>query len=89
MNLDATKFDPFVVKYYSVRSHSAFDQNCRICGSTEKIEMHHVKHIRKGKVKGFTQIMNQLNRKQIAVCRECHMKIHKGQYDGISLKDLV
>jgi len=47
--------------------------------------MHHVKHIRKGEVKGFTQIMKQLNRKQIPVCRPCHMKIHSGKYDGIAL----
>ena len=38
--------------------------------------MHHVKHIRKGEVKGFTQIMKQLNRKQIPVCRPCIMNIN-------------
>jgi hypothetical protein len=38
-------------------------QHCCICGSTDNIEYHHVKHIRKGKVTGFLQLMNQLNRK--------------------------
>ena len=50
--------------------------------------MHHVKHIRKGEVKGFTQVMKQLNRKQIPVCHNCHMKIHSGKYDGIALNKL-
>jgi len=50
--------------------------------------MHHVKHIRKGEVKRFTQIMKQLNRKQIPVCRPCQMKINSGKYDGIALKKL-
>lgn len=50
--------------------------------------MHHVKHIRKGEVKGFTQIMKQLNRKQIPVCRPCLMNINSGKYDGIALNKL-
>ena len=51
--------------------------------------MHHVKHIRKGKTEGFTQIMKQLNRKQIPVCLSCHAKIHSGKYDGIALNKLI
>src|SRR5205809_5602414 len=43
-------FDPFAVT---------------ICGKSENVEIHHVKHIKKGKIEGFTQIMKQLNRKQI------------------------
>ena len=81
-------FDPFVVKYYDIRSDHVWDRNCLICNSSEEIEMHHVKHIKKGKQEGFGQIMRQLNRKQIPVCRDCHMKIHLGKYDGISLKKL-
>lgn len=32
--------------------------------------------------------MQQLNRKTLPVCHNCHMKIHKGLYDGNSLKEL-
>lgn len=32
--------------------------------------------------------MSKLNRKQIPVCLDCHNKIHKGLYNGLSLKDL-
>jgi len=29
--------------------------------------------------------MNKLNRKQIPFCRDCHMTIHSGKYNGINL----
>lgn len=32
--------------------------------------------------------MSKLNRKQNPVCSKCHVKIHNGKYDGISMKDL-
>lgn len=64
---------------------------CCICDAVGKIEMHHVKHIRKlgKKVNGFTTFLRELNRKQIPVCKECHLKIHRGDYDGINLKQLA
>lgn len=70
------------------RTKFKLSKYCAICGSTDKVEYHHVKHIRIGKVEGFLQIMNQLNRKQIPCCKECHNKIHKGLYDNIALNDL-
>ena len=75
--------------HQKLRTRSKLDSPCCICGATENIEMHHVRHVRKigEKLKGFTKIMAIINRKQIPVCRECHNKIHAGKYDGISLKD--
>jgi retron-type reverse transcriptase len=70
------------------RTKAKLDNYCPICGSTENIEMHHVKHVRIGKTTGFLQIMNQLNRKQMPCCKECHKKIHSGLYNHMSLKDL-
>lgn len=67
---------------YKLTNYSA------ICGSTENVEMHHVKDIRKGKVEGFLQVMNQLNRKQIPCCRSCHRNIHTAKYDGIGLNQI-
>lgn len=64
---------------------------CCVCGTDDGIQMHHVRHLRKGgkvAVKGFNHIMAQINRKQIPVCHECHVLIHAGKYDGKSLKDL-
>lgn len=62
---------------------------CRIDHTKENpIVMHHVKRIRKGQIKGFMEIMNSLNCKMIPVCEKCHGKIHRGEYDQMSLNDL-
>lgn len=81
---------PFSVLNWQLRSQVNFWDHCRVCGAKENIEMHHVKHIRKAgeSIVGFTKIMSKLNRKQIPVCQRCHDKIHRGEYDGMSLKDL-
>jgi hypothetical protein len=35
-------------------------------------------------------VMSHKNRKQIPLCRTCHIKVvHAGKYDKINLKDLV
>lgn len=75
-----------------MRTRSKLGQPCCICGDSERVEMHHVRHLRKmteERAKGFTRVMDALNRKQIPVCQRCHRLIHAGQYDGISLKDLA
>jgi nicotine oxidoreductase len=76
----------------TLRTKSKLGFPCLICGSERDVNMHHVRHIRKMEVRkssGFLAIMRALNRKQVPVCRECHLKIHSGEYDGISLKDLA
>jgi len=70
------------------RTSYKLSKYCSICGSTKDIQMHHVKHIKIGKVTGFLQVMKQLNRKQIPCCADCHRKIHKGEYNNIGLNDL-
>lgn len=30
--------------------------------------------------------MASINCKQISLCIDCHLKVHSGKYDGISLK---
>jgi retron-type reverse transcriptase len=64
---------------------------CIICGSNEKVEMHHIKAVRGYNAqskKGFSTIMALLNRKQIPVCKHHHILIHKGLYDGVSPTEL-
>lgn len=92
---DYTNFDPFKVKYFEMRSHHIWDECCKLCGSEKNIQIHHVRHhvrhIRKGNKstnKTFTNLMSKLNRKQIPVCHSCHMKIHNGSYNGVSLRQL-
>jgi hypothetical protein len=75
-----------------LRTRSKLGWPCCICGNASDVEMHHVRHVRKmseKKATGFTRIMAIMNRKQIPVCSTCHTKIHRGEYDGLRLKDLA
>ena len=75
-----------------LRTTSKLGYPCLICGSYERVEMHHVRHIRKmgdRRPTGFRAVMRALNRKQIPVCATCHRKIHSGEYDDIRLTDLA
>lgn len=83
------------ITWVSMRTRASFDLPCSLCGSKNKIEMHHIKHIRKSsysniKNKNFLQLMALKNRKQIPVCQNCHINvIHKGIYTGESLNKLI
>ena len=51
--------------------------NCSLCGSDYKIEIHHIREMKNIKHKTNTlDLMAKRNRKQIPVCRDCHMKYH-------------
>lgn len=71
------------------RTYRDLTSVCAICGTDKNVEMHHVRAVRKGKVTGFTQVMNQLNRKMIPLCREHHMDVEFGRYDGAGVNDLL
>lgn len=79
------------MNWTNIRTRASLDLPCSICGSQEKIEMHHVKHVRKTKYGSYEnqtwkQIMGLRNRRQIPVCRDCHMNIiHAGKYQGSPL----
>jgi group II intron reverse transcriptase/maturase len=78
-------------RWWLRRTRTRLLENCIICDSQEKVEMHHVRHIRKQgqTVQGFTRYLSAINRKQVPVCRQCHLDIHKGKYDGASLASLL
>ena len=80
------------IMWINIRTQSSFDLPCSICGSEEDIEMHHIKHVRKNSYatiaedKTSMQAMSIRNRKQIPVCRHCHINvIHRGKYGKIKL----
>lgn len=57
---------------------------CELCGSTENIEVHHIRKLadlnrpgRNAKPQ-WAQIMSARQRKTLVVCRSCHEAIHKG-----------
>ncbi|WP_448217218.1 group II intron reverse transcriptase/maturase [Endozoicomonas sp. 2B-B] len=92
-NVSGKGLDPekLYLKRINQRTRSKLGCHCAICGKPDDIEMHHVRHTRKmgQEAKGFSKVMAQINRKQIPVCRDCHMKVYDGKYDGMKLSELV
>ncbi|WP_325392885.1 reverse transcriptase/maturase family protein [Desulfitobacterium sp.] len=78
-------------KVFSIKSQlidRLMKDTCELCGSSGNIEMHHVKKLkdlenngRKEKPEWMKRMM-AMRRKTLAVCLECHTKIHSGNYDG-------
>ena len=58
---------------------------CELCGSTENMEVHHIRKLADLNVKGrkeksvWAQIMAARNRKTLVLCHDCHVKIHNGK----------
>lgn len=73
------------------RTQSRLTDSCVVCGNSEQIEMHHVRHIRKRgeALQGFSLYLASINRKQVPVCHQCHRDIHNGKYDGASLAEIL
>lgn len=55
---------------------------CELCGSTDELEMHHVRKLKDLKGKSNWEVkMIARKRKTLAVCIKCHHKIHAGSID--------
>lgn len=68
------------------RTNKLLGKVCAICESTEGIAIHHVNKLKNTKGKDIWHKLHSAHqRKQIPVCRNCHGRIHKGQYDGSNL----
>jgi len=52
--------------------------SCAKCGSTHKVEMHHVRALKdlKPEISHVDKMMSKAKRKQIQLCRVCHMDKH-------------
>jgi group II intron reverse transcriptase/maturase len=65
---------------------------CELCGAQEDVEMHHIRKLKElrrkgGKAKPVWMVrMIAMNRKTLAVCADCHCRIHAGKYDGICVR---
>ena len=94
-----TTVNPPSIDFLSLKKNNwrtSFQLNscCVICGSKEKIEMHHIRHLKKIQGKyfgfnGFDKLIGALGRKQAPVCKICHNKIHSGKYNGIKLSEII
>lgn len=54
-------------------------EKCEMCGATEKLQMHHIRKMKDvdGK-QPWELVMRARRRKTLAVCHDCHWKIHRG-----------
>ena len=74
---------PYYVFDYAIRSKKPLNAQCSICGTSSNVEMHHRRPLKTSKTDNtFKSIKINLARKQIPLCRECHLKVHTGYYNG-------
>ncbi|MDA2780703.1 reverse transcriptase domain-containing protein [Bacillus cereus group sp. Bc002] len=81
-------------KIYSKRNElitRLLNDRCELCGSDDRVQMHHVKKLKdlrkEGKEKAaWVRRMIEIKRKTLAVCHDCHVKIHAGTYDGKKIR---
>ncbi len=74
---------PNTVMYSSKTSlmDRLFARQCELCGKTDvDIEMHHVRKLKDLKGKSYWErFMIARNRKTLALCADCHKKLHNGK----------
>jgi len=83
-NLGAAKFkinvETRVNSLYAISKSIAWLDNlsCSSCGSTHRVEMHHIRYMKdlNPKARTIDALMEKANRKQIPLCRVCHMRHH-------------
>lgn len=74
---------PYSVFDYAIRSKKLLNAQCSICGTNSNVEMHHRRPLKASKTDNTLKGINRnLTRKQIPLCRECHLKVHAGFYNG-------
>nr|AIB08376.1 hypothetical protein [Neoporphyra perforata] len=71
---------PVIPNLYSKFKSTAtlYKLECAKCGSDYRVEMHHIRAMKNlnPKISEVDRLMVRANRKQLPLCRECHMKYH-------------
>ena len=74
---------PYYVFDHAIRSKKDVNAQCVSCGALSNIEMHHRRPLKASVTDNTSKgIIKNLTRKQIPLCRICHLKVHSGSYDG-------
>ena len=60
---------------------SQFDEPCAICGTTDNIEMHHIRSVKNVRIKTrtYAQWVGKFLRKSIPLCFGHHIALHSGK----------
>lgn len=75
-----TQPTPKVPTLFGSKSLATLDDlSCTVCGSKHRVEMHHVRAMRDLEPNRSLadRLMVKANRKQIPLCRKCHMERHE------------
>jgi 5-methylcytosine-specific restriction endonuclease McrA len=74
---------PYYIFNYALRSKKFHNTQCVSCGATSNIEMHHRRPLKSAVTDNTLRgVVKNLTRRQIPLCRECHLKVHAGSYNG-------
>jgi len=74
---------PYDIFYKAIRTTRWDNPRCAICKTYSNVEMRHRRPIKQNKTDGTLKgIESNLSRKQIPLCRSCHMKVYAGKYNG-------
>lgn len=70
----------YLIKFYarSISPASLIGLVCSLCGSDYRVEMHHVRHLKDidPRKSLAEKLMMRKKRKQIPLCRSCHLSLH-------------
>lgn len=95
-NIDIGTYDTIVwnPRYGRVElTQRLLANQCELCGSTDRVEVHHIKSIRelqrryrnRKELPLWVQAMSARYRNTLVVCHKCHWEIHRGNHDGQKL----
>lgn len=91
----AKGLDQLLVQHLRLARQSWVLLPCAICGHPVT-EMHHVRSVAKalrtkkpGSLNYYLEAMRMANRKTVPLCREHHQQVHRGAYDGPSLRSML
>jgi group II intron reverse transcriptase/maturase len=97
-NRNPMEIPDFIVKVQPSRTQLSarlLKNECELCGSKERTEVHHISKMKnlhnkwKGKKEKplWVQRMIAIKRKTLVVCKKCHTSIHNGSYNGKKLTE--
>ena len=79
--------------YANSWSVSVLGKECVVCHSLEGVQAHHVRKLRELRnrphLDSFTMQMAAVNRKQVPLCHEHHVKLHKGTMNDSERKSFA
>lgn len=76
-----SKANPNIAALYGSKSIASLEGlKCSVCGSDYRVEMHHIRAMKdlNPKISYIDRLMVKAYRKQIPLCRSCHIAKHKG-----------